>query len=66
VIYEKREQGISIVHRLVGTQGDSYIIKGDNNYIADAPVAKNQVVGKVVFAVPLLGYPRFLLFAFGI
>jgi signal peptidase I len=66
VIYEKREQGISIVHRLIGRQGQSYLIKGDNNYIADAPVSQSQIVGKVVFAVPLLGYPRFLLFAFGI
>lgn len=66
VIYEKPSQGISIVHRLVAVRDGEYIIKGDNNFVADAPVSPNQFVGKVILAVPLLGYPRFLLFGIGI
>ncbi len=56
----------TIVHRLVGETAEGYIIKGDNNRVPDAIVPKRAIMGKVVFAVPLLGYPRFLLHLVGI
>lgn len=66
LIYNKLGSGFTIVHRLVKEGDGFYIVKGDNNKIADPPVAKRFVVGKVVFAVPILGYPRFLLHEIGI
>lgn len=66
IIYDRPGQGYTIVHRLVSTTNGEYITKGDNNLAADSPIAKNQIRGKVVAAVPLLGYPRFVLFAFGV
>ena len=66
VIYDRPNQGFTIVHRLVSSVNGEYVTKGDNNFVADQPIEKSQIRGKVVFAVPLLGYPRFLLFAFGI
>ena len=60
IIYNRNS--ISIVHRLVSEGGDTYVTKGDNNLAADQPVAKREIHGKVVLAVPLLGYPRYLLF----
>ncbi len=66
LIYKKLGSDFTIVHRLVRIDNDFYITKGDNNAAADAPVAKQYVVGKTVFAVPVLGYPRLLLHAVGI
>ena len=66
LIYRKFGSDFTIVHRLVNIENDFYIVKGDNNRVADPPVVKSYVVGKVVFAVPILGYPRLILHLFGI
>lgn len=66
LIYRKFGSDFTIVHRLIDIQDEFYITKGDNNPVADSPVAKNYVVGKVVFATPILGYPRLLLHLVGI
>jgi signal peptidase I len=66
LIYNKLGSTFTIVHRLVGAGEEAYIIKGDHNIQADAPVLKEYVVGKVLFAVPLLGYPRLALHAIGV
>ena len=66
LIYRKSGSDFTIVHRLIETNDGFYITKGENNNVADPPVAKNYVVGKVVFAVPILGYPRLLLHLIGI
>jgi signal peptidase I len=66
VIYDRPGQGFTIVHRVISMTNGEYVTKGDNNYVADQSIAKNQIKGKVVLAVPLLGFPRFLLFAFGV
>lgn len=66
LIYRRFGLDFTVVHRLVEIGGDFYITKGDNNLAADPPVAKQHVVGKFVFAVPLLGYPRLVLHMVGI
>ena len=66
MIYNRLGSDFTVVHRLVQINPDNYIVKGDNNRVADPPVAKEFVVGKVVLAVPLLGYPRLLLHLIGI
>lgn len=50
-----------ITHRIVKDEviaGDiSYTVKGDANDVVDSQtVKKNEVIGKVVFSIPLLGY----------
>lgn len=60
IIYNRN--GISIVHRVVVIEKNFYVTKGDNNIAEDKPIAQKEIQGKVVFAVPLLGYPRYLLF----
>lgn len=58
---------ITIVHRIVEVRGDSYVFKGDNNPGTDAEtISRERVIGKVVLAVPLLGYPRLALFTLGV
>jgi signal peptidase I len=65
VIYN-RFASFTIVHRIIEVQDSNYIIKGDNNPVADSPVPKEYLVGKAVFAIPMLGYPRLALYAVGI
>ncbi|HLD85334.1 MAG TPA: signal peptidase I [archaeon] len=63
VLYQR---DITIVHRIVKITENGYVTKGDNNFRPDPEIRNEQVVGKVVADVPALGYPRLLLFVFGI
>ena len=75
-IYQRTDSQFTIIHRIVEIQEDGYIFKGDNNPCVDTVpgncngdtlvVRQSQISGKVLFSVPLLGYPRLILFAFGI
>ena len=63
VIYHRPELSETIIHRIIEEKDGGYIIKGDNNQVADPGIVKKeQILGKVIYAVPLLGYPRVLLF----
>ncbi|MBI2971920.1 MAG: signal peptidase I [Candidatus Aenigmarchaeota archaeon] len=67
VIYEHPQARITIVHRIIGITDEGYVLKGDHNAAPDrAIVTKEQVLGKVWIAMPLLGYPRLLLYAVGV
>ena len=58
---------ITIIHRIIEVRPDGYVFRGDNNPGPDpAVVPKANVIGKVQFAIPLLGYPRLALYAIGI
>ncbi len=66
-IYQQPGSSFTIVHRIVGMDGEQYIFKGDNNQVNDPrPVTREQILGKVWFATPLLGYPRMVLHLIGI
>ncbi len=66
VIYQRSPRDVIIVHRVIEADGDKVITKGDNNPGADQPITRANMQGKVVFAVPVLGYPRYLLHVIGI
>jgi len=67
VIYRKEGSQFTIIHRIIQKTENGYIIKGDNNPGPDTPAVKSyQINGKVLFAAPLLGYPRLALYAVGI
>ena len=66
VIYQRDSSGYTIVHRVIETDGNKVVTKGDNNPAADQPITKENLQGKVVFALPVLGYPRYVLHLFGI
>ena len=56
-------QTVTIVHRIIGVTDHGYVFKGDNNKVPDPGfVRKDQIIGTVHIAMPLLGYPRTLLF----
>jgi len=66
VIYQRDPASFTIVHRVVKIDGDTITVRGDNNPVSDPPFQKQDLQGKVVFAVPVLGYPRYILHLFGI
>lgn len=65
VAYNQHEAGLSkvVIHRIVGDAGKgSFILKGDNNMSNDPePVKSNQIIGKLLFHVPYMGYLPVLL-----
>ena len=59
VITFKKGQGEEniLTHRIIGQTEQSFITQGDANNVADAnPVKKEQILGKVVLAVPYAAY----------
>ena len=62
IIYEANCPALpheDIIHRIVRIENNTYVTKGDHNLVEDpCPVKPEQIKGKVVFAVPLLGWPR--------
>jgi signal peptidase I len=65
-IIEYHRESIDIVHRIIAVQGEgeqrSYITKGDNNNAPDGePVPAKNVIGKVVFNIPKVGWVALLL-----
>ncbi len=66
VIYQRSGSSFTIVHRIISIDAGTITTKGDNNAGPDQPVVKENLQGKVVFAVPVLGYPRFVLHLVGI
>ena len=66
VVIYNRLDGFTIVHRIIEINGNYIVTKGDNNAVHDQTINVSQIQGKMVFAMPVLGYPRFLLHLVGI
>ena len=54
VVYQSGN--MAVVHRLVDTDGEMLVTRGDANNIDDAPIEKEAVKGSVTAAIPLIGY----------
>lgn len=49
--------GVIITHRIIEKTSDGYITKGDNNNVQDDYIVSlNNIIGKVKFSIPKLGY----------
>jgi len=63
------DEDILITHRVVSQQitaaGTTWVTRGDANGADDAPIVYEQVRGKVLYALPYLGYVRQFLTAGG-
>lgn len=67
VVYHKPSVGFDIVHRIINETSDGYVTKGDNNPYTDNWIVKRkEILGKVIIAIPLLGYPRIMLYFIGL
>jgi len=67
IVYHTPLYSKPIVHRIIGIKNGYFITKGDHNQFSDpgtiAPrqgVSPDDVQGKVVFVVPKLGYPKYI------
>lgn len=47
---------IAVTHRIISLSDNAVITKGDANNTPDAPIGPEQIKGKVLLAVPLVGY----------
>lgn len=54
IIYQR--EGEYIIHRLIGKHDTLFITKGDANFTEDPPFTGEDVVGKYVIKVPLVGH----------
>ena len=54
VIYQSDDK--AIMHRIVAIDGDIVTMRGDSNNANDEPVTKDCIKGKVLFAIPLVGF----------
>ena len=70
VIFNTPSQPFTIVHRVIRINPDGTLeTKGDANSgqnFYEHNIPRQQIIGKVILAVPLLGYPRLALYAVGI
>lgn len=49
------QDGSFITHRVIEQYKDTYITKGDSNNSKDTPIAKNQIIGKMIKVMPKFG-----------
>ena len=56
VLYDSRELGSKVLHRIVRVENGRFVLKGDNNSFLDAePVAEEQIVGSLWTSAPAVG-----------
>ena len=53
VVYQT--QRTAVVHRIVAINGEEIITRGDANNTDDDPITKENIKGKVIFAIPFIG-----------
>ena len=54
VVFQDGRTGV--VHRIISIDGDEVITRGDANNTEDSPIQYSQIKGKVVLAIPAIGY----------
>lgn len=56
VLYDSRELGTKVLHRIVRVEGSRFVLKGDNNSFRDAEhPAEEQIVGSLWVSAPAVG-----------
>lgn len=50
-----QDENILVVHRVIETDGETVITKGDANNIADEPISISDIKGKVILKLPFVG-----------
>jgi len=57
IITFNSHQNFTVTHRIIQTNNDGFITKGDANSVTDQnQVDKSQILGKVFFTLPKIGY----------
>ena len=56
VLYDSRELGTKVLHRILRVEGSRFVLKGDNNSFRDAEhPAEEQIVGSLWVSAPAVG-----------
>lgn len=55
-------EGEFVTHRIINKYGDTFVTQGDANNAKDSPIAKEQIVGKMVKNLPAFGILRKTIF----
>ena len=56
VLYDSRELGTKVLHRILRVEGSRFVLKGDNNSFLDAEhPAEEQIVGSLWVSAPAVG-----------
>ncbi|HXH87065.1 MAG TPA: signal peptidase I [Gaiellaceae bacterium] len=56
VLYQSAELGAQVLHRVLRTEGDRFVLKGDNNdFVDDARPTDSEIVGELWFSIPKVG-----------
>jgi signal peptidase len=56
VLYESRELGAKVLHRITAVEGERFVLKGDNNDFLDGEhPLESQIVGELWLTVPRVG-----------
>lgn len=57
IVTFRNKDGVIITHRIIEETLQGYITKGDNNNVEDAEmITVNNIIGKVKFSIPKVGY----------
>lgn len=57
IVTFRDKEGIIITHRIIEKTPEGYITKGDNNNVEDSErITDNNIIGKVKFSIPKVGY----------
>lgn len=57
IVTFRDKDGVIITHRIVKETPEGYITKGDNNNVEDSEIiTKDNIIGKVQFSIPKIGY----------
>lgn len=57
IVTFRDKDGVIITHRIVKETPEGYITKGDNNNVEDSEIiTENNIIGKVQFSIPKIGY----------
>ncbi|MBE5757114.1 MAG: hypothetical protein E7342_04860 [Clostridiales bacterium] len=48
VVLCKRDNGAYILHRIIKIKGDRYFLRGDNQFVLDKSIVKNNILGVMV------------------
>ncbi len=54
VVYQDAQ--MMVTHRIISVEDDEIVTKGDANNTQDRPISREQIKGKVVAVIPLIGY----------
>ncbi|NOZ81534.1 MAG: signal peptidase I [Candidatus Micrarchaeota archaeon] len=61
IVYRSPRVPYPIIHRIIDEKNGRFLTKGDNNPAPDGWIEPSAIMGKAIFKLPALGWPKILL-----